>query len=143
MLLLVAASAVEAQTVPTGWNVVTDVRKACQIAVPGDWEGDGSTRSPKGNQRVTVTVHGLRATETFDGGKATARQVSPPKTILQDDAKRLLYTMDAPRMAGVGTSGWYVVLNTKPVCTASFTFDPGADEALFRKIADTLGPVAK
>ena len=141
--LFLSHAAMAAEPVPAGWSVVTDMRKTCQIAVPGDWQGTGSTRSPKASPKVTVTVHGLRPTQGFEEGKAFVRKAAPPIKIVQDGAKRLMYTMTPPAGSPGGSNGIYVVLNSTPVCTASFTFDPGADEALFKKIADTLQSAAK
>jgi hypothetical protein len=119
-------------------NVVRDMRKACQVSVPADWTVQGSTAWAAG-KKASATVHGLRPNQNFEAGKDFVKQAMKPIKVVQDDAKRLIYTMD-PGPAAAGKNGWYVVLNSTPVCTVSFTFGDGFDEASLRKIADTLGP---
>jgi hypothetical protein len=122
-------------------KVVTDVRKTCQVSVPADWTYEfGTAYSP--GKKISATVHGLRAGQTFEAGKDMTRQVMKPITVMQDDAKRLMYTMD-PGPVAPGKRGWYIVANTTPVCTLSFTFDSGTDESTLKRIADSLAPVAK
>jgi hypothetical protein len=47
-----------------------------------------------------------------------------------------------PGAVAPGKSGWYVVANTTPACSLSFTFDAGLDETLLKRIADSLAPAA-
>ena len=140
MLLTAATVAGADQAVPSAGKTVLDAKKACQIAVPADWTTDTSTGYSPG-KKATVTVHGLRAGQTFEDGKDAARQGMKPIKIVQDDAKRLMYTTDARNLGTAGTNGWYVITNTSPVCTASFTFAAGADEGILKKIADSLAVV--
>ena len=140
MLLTAAIVAGADQAVPSAGKTVLDAKKACQIAVPADWTTDTSTGYSPG-KKATVTVHGLRAGQTFEDGKDAARQGMKPIKIVQDDAKRLMYTTDARNLGTAGTNGWYVITNTSPVCTASLTFAAGADEGILRKIADSLAVV--
>lgn len=140
MLLTAATVAGADQAVPSAGKTVLDAKKACQIAVPADWTTDMSTGYSPG-KKATVTVHGLRAGQTFEDGKDAARQGMKPIKIVQDDAKRLMYTTDARNLGTAGTNGWYVITNTSPVCTASLTFAAGADEGILKKIADSLAVV--
>jgi hypothetical protein len=140
MLLTAVTVAGAGQAVPSTWKTVADVKKACQIAVPADWTTDTSTGYAPG-KKATATVHGLRAGQTFEEGKTTAKQVMKPTQIMQDDAKRLMYATDARNLGAAGSNGWYVVINTTPVCTASFTFAAGTDEEILKKIADSLAVV--
>jgi hypothetical protein len=141
MVLCGARVAVGVAHAAPATKIVTDIRKACQAAVPSDWTTDLSTAYSPG-KKISATVHGLRADDTFASGKDVAKQAVKPIKVLQDDAKRLFYTMD-PGPVAPGKSGWYIVANTRPVCTLSFTFDAGADEAMLKTIADSLAPVAK
>jgi hypothetical protein len=123
---------------PAG-KVATDVRKTCQVTVPADWSYDtGTAYSP--DKKVSATVHGMRG-QTFAQGKDMVKQVMKPIKVVQDDDKRLVYTMD-PGAVAPGKSGWYVVANTTPVCSLSFTFDAGFDEAVLKRITDSLAPAA-
>jgi hypothetical protein len=122
-------------------QVVTDVRKACQVTVPANWTSKlGSAYAP--GEKVSATVHGLRANQTFDTGKAMSQQVMKPIKVLRDDGTRFIYTMD-PGAAAPGKHGWEVVANTSPVCTLAITFDGAGDEALMKEMAESLGPAAK
>ena len=134
-----AAVAVASAQAPAD-KVVTDVRKLCQVAVPADWTYSTGTAYSAG-KKISATVHTLRD-QTFADGKTMIKSVMKPITIMQDDNKRLFYTMD-PGPIAPGKSGWYVLANTTPVCSVSFTFDSGSDEAQMKKIADSLAPVAK
>jgi len=137
--ILVTGMAVGAlsQAAPEGWQVVSDVRKSCQIAVPAEWTVKLSSGfAPE--KKATATVHGMRAGQSWDEAKGMLKQTMKPIKIVQDDAKRLWYTMDPGTVAGDGKSGWYVAINTTPVCTASFTFDPGSDEETLKQIAESL-----
>ena len=141
MLLMAATVAGADQAVPSAGKTVVDAKKACQIAVPADWTTDGTTAGYAPGKKVTAVVHG-RPGLTFEEGKNAARQVMKPIKIVQDDAKRLMYTTDANALGGSrGDNGWYVIINTTPVCTASFTFAAGADEEILKKIADSLAVV--
>jgi hypothetical protein len=122
-------------------QVVTDVRKSCQITVPADWSVKTSTAYGPG-QAVSASVHGLRAGQTFEAGKTMTETMYKPIKVLRDDAKRLVYSMD-PGAVAPGRHGWYVVANTTPVCTVAFTFDGDGNPALMNEIADSLGPAAK
>jgi hypothetical protein len=141
ILTLICAAAVpaaSAQTPPAG-KAVTDVRKTCQVTVPTDWTySTGTAYSP--DKKISATIHGLRD-QTFDAGKTMIKSVMKPIKTIQDDSKRLIYTMD-PGPVAPGKSGWYVVANTTPVCSLSFTFDSGTSEATLKTIADSLAPVA-
>jgi hypothetical protein len=75
--------------------------------------------------------------QSFAQGKETIKQVMKPIKVPQDDDKRLLYSMD-PGSVAPGNSGWYVVANTTPVCSLSFTFDAGGGESQLKRIADSL-----
>ena len=141
MLLMAATVAGADQAVPSAGKTVVDAKKACQIAVPADWTTDGTTAGYAPGKKVTAVVHG-RPGLTFEEGKNAARQVMKPIKIVQDDAKRLMYTTDANALGGSrGDNGWYVIINTTPVCTASLTFAAGADEGILKKIADSLAVV--
>lgn len=135
VLAFAVSSAVAA---PAGDQVVQDVRKNCKITVPSDWTIELSTAYSPG-KKASATVHGMRAGQSFADAKQTVQQAMKPVKVVQDDAKRFLYTMD-PGKAGVGKNGWYAVIPSTPVCTVSFTFGDGFDEASLRKIADSLAP---
>ena len=122
-------------------QVVTDVRKSCQITVPADWSVQTSTAYAPG-QAVSASVHGLRPGQTFEAGKTMTQQMYKPITVLRDDAKRLAFTMD-PGAVAPGKHGWYVIANTTPVCTVAFTFDGDGNPTLLNQIADSLAPAAK
>jgi hypothetical protein len=138
VLLVVAASAAG---LAAAGQVVTDVRKSCQITVPADWTSKlGTAYSP--GEKVSATVHGLRAGQTFDAGKQLTQTVNKPVKVLRDDATRLVYTMDGGQVAP-GKHGWEVVSNTTPVCTLAILYEGAGDEALLKQLADSLAPAAK
>jgi hypothetical protein len=77
--------------------------------------------------------------QSWDAARGMVKSMFAPIKIMQDDGKRLMYSMD-PGKTAAGKSGWYVVINSNPVCSVSFTFPAGADESLLKKVADTLAP---
>lgn len=138
-VLGLAIAVASAQTVDIGgWTTFRNTGRVCQMKAPSTWEGRTVTRTDPARRTTTVTVHAVRKSDTFETGKALIREVRPPVTVLQDDSTRLFYTFTPP--AGEGTRGWQVVLNSSPVCGATVTFDAGADEALLKRIVDTLAP---
>ena len=138
VLLVVAAAAAGAAA---AGQVVTDVRKSCQITVPANWTVKLGTAYAPG-EKVSATVHGLRAGQTFDAGKQLTRQVNKPIKVLHDNATRLIYTMDGGAVAP-GKHGWEVVANTAPVCTLAILYEGSGDEALMMEMAESLKPAAK
>jgi hypothetical protein len=135
------AVAVRAQAVQADGKIVVDTRKTCQLSVPLDWTTDSGAGSAPG-KKATATVHGLRAGQTFEDGKNAATAAMKPIAILQNDAKRLMYTTDPRNLGTAADTGWYVISNTSPVvCTASLTFSAGVDEATIRKVANSLAVV--
>ena len=126
-----------AQAPPAGWKTGTDTRKACQISYPADWTFNiGTATAP--DKKITATVHSMRAGQSFADSKTMVQSMMKPITVVQDDAKRLIYTMDPGPSGGANKNGWYVIANTTPVCTVSFTFATGADEKAMMKVADSL-----
>jgi hypothetical protein len=138
VLLVLGASAAG---IGAAGQVVTDVRKSCQITVPADWGTSLGTAYAPG-KKISATVHGLRAGQTFDAGKALTQQVNKPIKVLQDSATRFIYTMDGGAMRP-GGHGWEVVANSTPVCTLAILFDGAGDEALMMAMAESLRPAAK
>jgi len=138
VLLVVAAAAAGAAA---AGQVVTDVRKSCQITVPANWTVKLGTAYAPG-EKVSATVHGLRAGQTFDAGKQLTQQVNKPIKVLRDDGTRLVYTMDGGAVAP-GKHGWEVVANSTPVCTLAILYEGAGDEALLKQLADSLAPAAK
>ena len=136
-LAALATTGTAADAAPAGWKQVVDVRKACRIAVPSDWTAELSTGYSPGKQ-ISATVHGMKG-QSWDAARSMVKGMFAPIKVMQDDGKRLMYSMD-PGKTAAGKNGWYAVINSSPVCSVSFTFPAGSDEALMKKVADTLAP---
>ena len=121
-------------------QVVTDVRKTCQVNVPANWTSSLGTAYAPG-EKVSATVHGVRG-DNFAAAKALVQQANKPIKVLHDNATRLIYTMDGGTVAP-GKHGWEVVANTTPVCTLAILFEGAGDEALMMEMAESLKPAAK
>jgi hypothetical protein len=129
-------SAVQAQSSKT----VVDPRKNCQLTVPADWTVDGATGYAPG-KKISAALNGVGG-RSFADAKTFVKGGYHPVKVIQDDAKRLLYSFD-PGIMGAGKSGWYEVIASTPTCAASFMYAPGTDEALLRKVVDSLAAVKK
>jgi len=122
-----------------GGKTLMDARKHCQLIVPADWSIEGNTGYAPG-KKITAAPNGVVTTKSFADAKTFVKTNYRPVKVIEDDAKRLLYSFD-PGIMGAGKSGWSEVISSTPTCGASFMFAPGTDEALLRKIADSLAPV--
>jgi hypothetical protein len=136
-LAALSTTALAADVTPAGWKPIIDVRKTCKIAVPADWSAELSTGYSPG-KKISATVHTMKD-QSWDEARSMVKGMFAPIKVMQDDGKRLMYSMN-PGAVAPGKSGWYVVLNGKTVCSVSFTFPAGSDEALLKKVADTLAP---
>lgn len=137
LMLSAGASAGLAQ----GPTTVTDTKKTCQLTIPADWTVVGATGYAPG-KKISASLNSVVGNRSFADAKTFVQGAYHPVKVLQDDAKRLLYTFD-PGIMGAGKSGWYEVISSTPTCAASFMFAPGTDEAVLRKVADSLAAVKK
>jgi hypothetical protein len=121
-------------------KTVVDPRKNCQLTVPADWTVEGGTGYAPG-KKISASLNGVGA-RSFADAKTFVKGGYHPVKVIQDDAKRLLYSFD-PGIMGAGKSGWYEVISSTPTCAASFMFAPGTDEAMLRRVVDSLAAVKK
>jgi hypothetical protein len=140
MGLAVSLSLGAAAGLAQGPQTVIDVRKNCQLNVPADWTVEGATGYAPG-KKISASVNSV-ANRSFADAKTFIKGNYHPVKVIQDDAKRLLYSFD-PGIMGAGKSGWCEVVSSTPPCAASFMFAPGTDEAALRKVADSLAAVKK
>jgi hypothetical protein len=118
-----------------------DTHKNCQLSVPADWTVEGATGYAPG-KKISASLNGVVANRSFADAKTFVKNAYHPVKTIQDDAKRLLYSFD-PGIMGAGKSGWYEVIASTPTCAASFMYAPGTDEAMLRKVVDSLAAVKK
>jgi hypothetical protein len=118
---------------------VADPQVRCQITVPADWTVQGTSAfSP--DKRISATPTSVLSRTSFDDAKNTAKDVARPVKVLEDDKARFVYTFD-PGSLAAGRSAWYAIVRTAPVCAATLLFQPGADAAVLKRIADSIAPV--
>lgn len=122
-------------------QTVVDTRKNCQLTVPADWNVEGATGYAPG-KKISASPSGVVAGRSFADAKTFVKGAYHPVKVIQDDPKRLLYSFD-PGIMGAGKSGWYEVIASTPTCAASFMFAPGTDEAVLRRVVDSLAAVKK
>jgi len=124
-----------------GSKMVVDTKKNCQLTVPADWSVEGATAYAPA-KKISASLNGVVANRSFAAAKTLVKGNYHPVKVIQDDAKRLLYSFD-PGIMGAGKSGWYEVIASTPTCAASFMYAPGTDEAMLRKVVDSLAAVKK
>jgi hypothetical protein len=123
-----------------GAKTVVDPRKSCQLTVPADWSVEGGTGYAPG-KKISASLNAI-GNLSFADAKTFVKGGYHPVKVIQDDPKRLLYSFD-PGIMGAGKSGWYEVISSTPTCAASFMFAPGTDEAVLRRVVDSLAAVKK
>lgn len=135
--MMAGSLALLAQDVPSGWKVVTDRQKTCQLAVPGDWVADklvsSFVQSP--DHKSSAVAHGVRSEQPFADAVQMAKQMMKPTKSFEDTSKRVWYAYEGN--SGTGTN-WYVAVAGKPICAAQITFKDAAAEAMTKKIALSL-----
>jgi hypothetical protein len=152
--VLVVASCVWAQTVPSGWKVVkggftpfpgqnlSAAPDACRIAVPADWTSfimSNNVHEPHSmgfTATVTASKPGISFAEQVRSAKSL-QKMSPVKgkTVVEDSAKRFW----TETKSGSATE-WNVTAPGNPNCDLDLSFSDAADEATAKKIVMSLGP---
>lgn len=137
VLALLLSAALAAAEVPTGWKIVRDTRRHCQLAVPGDWTVTGVAASaPDGAATATL---GVVETISWAESKERAKTVLPPQNVIEDRAQRFWFAFaEGP----AGPPGWYASVPAKGYpCTAEIhAKDAGGFARTARRIVDSLGP---
>jgi len=137
ILALAMGAALAAAEVPTGWKILRDTRRHCQLAVPGDWTVTGvAATAPDGAASARL---GVVETISWAESKARAKTVLPPQKMIEDRAQRLWFAFaEGP----AGPPGWYASVPGKGYpCTAEIhAKDAASFERTARKIVDSLGP---
>jgi hypothetical protein len=144
-LILLSAISASAQTVPSGWKLIRDVKGSCRIAVPPDWspfsEAGGSAifHDPSTGIAVVTSQPG-QAYKPLSAAMLKVLGI-PKDKVFENSAERLFYqdktsagaddenafTASAPGSAG-GT------------CSCRVVFLPSINTDIARKIVLSLGP---
>ncbi len=146
-LFLLFLPSLPAQTVPAGWQIVTDSKKACQIAVPADWSPWGDNIGAAIYQEVSTAI----ATVTSQPGQDFAplsesmqRLLEIPKDkMFENTPKRVFYQELASRNKEEPNGYSFSVPGKTGTCSGHVRSLPGVSEDLVRKIAQSLGPAAE
>jgi hypothetical protein len=137
------AAPVFADSIPAGWTVVKDLKKACQIAAPGDFKPDpnfpGLAKGPGDAVEVQVLSSPAPVKPVME---SVAKMMNIEKFVENTD-KRVFYANKPLKLNdGRMRVGWTVkVPRTGGNCSAVITVTPGGSEDLVKKIAATLGPM--
>ena len=144
LVLLYAASA-SAQTVPSGWKPIRDVKAACQIAVPPEWkplsESGGSAIFHDPSTAIAVVTS--QAGQAFKPlTPAMLKNLGVPKEkIFENSAVRLFFedrTSTDPDDQSAFTAS--APGNNGGTCSCRIVFLPKVGAETARKIVFTLGP---
>jgi hypothetical protein len=145
-LILFCVPPISAQVVPAGWQVIKDARNACQIAVPADWQPFGDVRSAAVFQdsATALAVVTNQPKQTFSPlGENLIRVLNIPKDKLFENSATRVFYQDKTSEGASDMNGYSVSVPGKGgMCSARLTFLPSVGDALMRKIALSLGPVA-
>ena len=139
MLLTISTIAIAAA--PAGWKVVTDRKKTCQYAVPGDWTLDtllvGTATSA--DKKSNVVIHGNA--QSLTDLKPAVQQMIPPDKVIEDNGKRYWYSYK--HLSGgsdLPGTNWYVAVAVPSgVCAAQVSFKDPAAESVAKQVVDTMG----
>ncbi len=136
-VLFVTAVPARAAEVPTGWKIVRDARRHCQLAVPADWTVAGVVGTAPGG--AASARLGVVESIAWAESKARAKQVLAPRKVIEDRPQRLWFAFAA---GAAGPPGWYASVPGKGYpCTAEIhAQDPDDLERTARRIVDSLGP---
>lgn len=141
--LLLAAVALAAN-VPSGWKVLVDRTKFCQVAVPPDWIPDkiapSMANSP--DNKSSIVMHGTNQGQTLAQAKTIIEQLMPPIKVIEDSKTRLWYSYKKPNAPADSTeTSWYVAIPSNGnVCAARIDFKNPSGEAVAKQIAESLAP---
>ena len=120
-----------AQDVPSGWKVVTDRQKTCQLAVPGadrvaDKLVSSFVQSP--DHKSSVVAHGVRSEQPFADAVLKWRADDETDQELRGHEQASL-RRHIEGNSGTGTN-WDVAVAGKPICAAQITFKDAAAGAM-------------
>ena len=146
-MIALLAVPVLAQSVPSGWIVLKDQKKVCQIAVPGDFKPDSSFPGLAKGPGDTLEVMVLSSpgmvkpiNETVAKMMGIDKFVSnTDKFVLYEKKQETVKDLQAPK--GRLMTGWTAKAPRTPgSCQTDITVIPGGQEDLVKKIAETMGP---
>lgn len=137
----ILASAAIAATTPSGWKVLADKTKNCQISVPPDWVvssySPSSADSP--DKKASLTMHGTNQGQTLDDAKSVMEVQFPPIKVIEDSKSRLFYSYKSPNSPDGTADNYYVGIPVKGnVCGAQVTFKNASLEPVAKQIAESL-----
>lgn len=131
-----------AQSIPSGWVILKDQKKVCQIAVPGDFKPDGNFPGLGKGPGDAIEVQVLSSPGAVRPLNPTVAKMMDIDKIVENTDKRLLYGNKTQKAKdGRTMTGWTAKApRENGSCQASITVIPGGQEDLVKKIAETLGP---
>jgi hypothetical protein len=145
-LFLLLLSSLHGQTVPTGWQTVTDSKKACQVAVPADWSPYGDNVGAAVFQEVStaiVTVTSQPAQDFTPLSESMQKLLEIPKEkMFENSPKRIFYQEQISKNKEDPNGYSFSVPGKTGTCSGHVRALPGISEEVIRKIALSLGPAA-
>jgi hypothetical protein len=145
--LILFVPAIEAQIVPTGWQIIKDSKSVCQIAVPSDWtpyrESAGAAMFTDSSTAMAVVTS--QPDQPFRPlPESVLRVIDVPKArVFENSAKRIFYQDKVSKSPQEVNSYSFSVPGKTGTCSGHLNFIPTIAEDLARKIALSLGPATE
>ena len=145
-LILFCLPSLNAQGVPSGWQIVKDPKNTCQLAVPADWSTYGESHSAAVLHDPSTAL----AVVTSQPGQAFAplteffqKVLDIPKDRLFENSKtRIFYQDKTSANRDDPNSYTFSVPGKTGTCSGHLTFLPSLPVDVARKIALSLGPAS-
>jgi len=146
-LFLLAGLAAAGQTVPDGWKVVQDGKRACQIAVPPEWTIlEGSAGADVFRDATTaIAVVTSQPGQEFKPLPESLRKLfgSRGEKLIENSARRILCKDKTSRHADDPSAYSISVPGKGGTCSCRVLFLPAISEDQVKQIAFSLGPATE
>jgi len=129
-----------ADSIPSGWITVKDIKKACQIGAPGDFKTDSAFVGLAKGPGDTVEVQILSSASPVKPlNETVAKMMGIEKFIDNTDKRQFYVNKQIKGIDGRMLTGWTLKIPREGgSCMATITVAPGGQEDLVKKIAATI-----
>lgn len=133
-----------ADSIPSGWIVIKDLKNVCQAGAPADFKADPAFKGLAKGPGDTIEVQVLSSPSPVKPVMETVAKMMNIDRLIDNTDKRLFYVQKPVKgFDGRMLTGWTVkVPREGGSCSAVITTAPGGSEDLVKQIAATIG-VAK
>ena len=135
IVALLVASNVVSGTVPTGWRVLVDETKSCQISVPPDWIEPYSS-----DTKIGILMFRNEQGRTLKMVKEHIEKIYSPIKVFEDSKKRLWFSYkDSSGPEGSREVDYYVAIPVREnVCDARIFMSRSSLQRIAKQIAESM-----